>query len=462
MKATNAATLIYGDTGTGKTTLLATYFEWVWQRYGKKSRYYAGDLGGFGDKMQGLADAGIVEVCRFASIDPDATRGLPIGVCAKITQGYWPAEGQWDPESGLCEVGAELVAPATVFYSMKCKNGHVVKKANSPALLTATACPTCKVMTTKETCLSVDKETTINPGFEDVGCVGYDSLTSMGEWMMADLNFRAGNGTLGGMKGNINTVISAGLTFGTGGMAAVGFAQNRIPDCPRNAVNIPGLVVPPIFTALEKKAADSDSKLPVYGPQVPGSAKTSDVPSYFGNCWITTKVQEEGREIHRLYLQGYRSPQDQIPHLGKSRVSPGALPEYVEDEPDATVENGKSFSKFNLGYVFTLLEKATQEEHARILQKYPNAPGKKGAVTLGKNVDSRSVVEGSGETKEEKEEKVEEKASEGSDGEVSQGVANAVPSSVSTQPVGNVNVGPKIVKPPVIVRPRGVVPGPRK
>jgi hypothetical protein len=453
VKTTNAATLIYGDTGTGKTTLLATYFEWVWQKFKKKSRYYAGDLGGFGDKMQGLADAGIVEVCRFQSIDPDATRGLPIGVCAKITQGYWPVEDSWDAESGLCSPGAELIAPATVWFTMKCKQGHVVKKVNAQSLLTATACPVCKVMTTKETCLSIDKEILPNPGFEDIGCVGYDSLTSMGEWMMADLNFRAGNGTLGGMKGNINTVLSAGLTFGTGGMAAVGFAQNRIPDCPRNAVNIPGLVVPPIFTALEKKAADSDSKLPVYGPQVPGSAKTSDVPSYFGNCWIATKVQEEGREIHRLYLQGYRSANDQIPHLGKSRVSPGAIPEYVEDPVDANTENGKSFTTFNLGYVFTLLEKAAKEEHERIISKYPDAPGRKKGIELGKHVEVEKV---------EIVTKVEAGESNTSTPDVVANpvvVLHATPSTVVE--LVNVVGKPRIVKPPIIVRPRGVVPGPK-
>jgi hypothetical protein len=36
MKA-NSATLIYGDTGTGKTTLVATYAEYIWKTFKKNS-----------------------------------------------------------------------------------------------------------------------------------------------------------------------------------------------------------------------------------------------------------------------------------------------------------------------------------------------------------------------------------------------------------------------------------------
>lgn len=455
MLSANSATLVYGDTGTGKTTLMATYFEWVYSKYKKKSRYYSGDLGGFGDLMLGLQAAGIVEVCRFPSIDPDGTGGLPIGVCAKITQGWWPEEGAWDPETGLCQRGATLVAPAQTWWLMICKNGHVAKKAMTQTLLIATPCPTCKALTNKESCKEIKKEVIATAGFEDIGAVGYDSLTSMSEWCMTDLNYRAGQGTLGGMKGNINTIVSAGQTFGTGGMAAVGFAQNRVPDWPRNAVNIPGLVVPPIFTALEKKVTDSETKLPIYGPQVAGSAKTSEVPSYFGNCWPTAKVVgEDQKETHRLYLTGYRNPGDATPHAGKSRVSPGSLPEYLEDPPGATTENGKSFSLFNLGYVFDLLETAQKKEAERIKEKYKDAPGLKKGVVLKEKEDVNAPVE---------------------EVQSAPPVTTPVTPSVLPSPVvpsvafsGGITTGvPKvggarIVVPPVVIKNRGVIPLPKK
>ena len=444
MKA-NSATLIYGDTGTGKTTLVATYAEYIWKTFKKKFRYYAGDLGGFGDLMLGLQAAGIVEVCRFQSIDPDGTGQMPIGVCAKITQGWWPEEGSWDPESGLCVKGAKLVPPAQVWFSMLCKNGHVAKRAMTQTLLIATACPTCKTMTNKENCLEIKKETIVNPGFEDIGGVGYDSLTSMSEWCMTEMNYRAGQGTLGGMKGNINTIISDGQLFGTGGMAAVGFAQNRVADWPRNAVNIPGLVLPPIFTALEKKVTDSETKLPIYGPQVAGSAKTTEVPSYFGNCWPTAKVVgENGKEIHRLYLTSYRNVGDSTPHAGKSRVSPGSLPDYLEDPADATVDNGKSFTLFNLGYVFDLLDKAQKKEAERIKEKYKDAPGLKKAVELKERVEEEGVKETS----------------------VVGASTATVASASSPSPVPVVSATPvvvpgtRVVAPPVVVRPKGTVPLP--
>lgn len=472
MKATNSATLIYGDTGTGKTSLLATAAEYAWNKYKKKTRYYAGDLGGYGDGMLALQSAGIVEVWRFQSRDPDGTKGLAIGTCALATQGYWPKEGTWDPETGLSEVGGELVAPSSNWFVMYCKNGHVAKRVQAQTLLVPGPCPTCKAVASKESCGRVEKSVVINPDWAEVGAVVYDSLTAMGEWGMTEMNYRASQGTLGGIKGALSTVVSSGVSFGSAGMSAVGFMQGRVQDWPRNAVNIPGLVLPPIFTALEQKGTD-DSSIPLYGPNIPGKAKTADVSSWFGNTLGTVTVNEGGVNVHRLYLETYTTDKDAVPHRCKSRVSPGVLPAYLQDPEGATVENKQSFTVFSLGHFFSLLHSAQEEAEKVVREKYKDAPGMKGKVEIGKGVgkeeegvaveveEAVEVVEvvavaAKEEVKKEEVKEKKEKAVEVTTAVVKQATGEAVK-------VTPVHKPPTIVRPPVSItgtRPKGVIPRP--
>jgi len=369
---TNAATLLCGDTGTGKTTLIATYAEWVWAKFGKVTRYCSFDAGGFGDTVVALVNAGIIEVWRPRTRDPDGNLGLPTGTCALATQGHWPKH--LNLATGDCPPAVELVGPSTIWYTMLCPKGHKVKKVMSQNLLTPAPCPECKVLTNKGNA-GITKEVAYNPGFENVGAWAFDGLTSMSDWCKADVNARAAKDELGGLKGNINTVRSSGLAFGTSGMGGVGFVQDRAQDWVYNSINIRGRVAPPLFTSLELRATD-DNDLPIYGPKLIGKAKTSDVPSWVGNCLGTAIVTDPDtqKEKHRLYLQEYRTPGDPIPHLCKNRAA-ALLPEYLEDPPDASLESGTLFSVFNLGVFFDLLDGALKKAEARVKAKYPNAPG---------------------------------------------------------------------------------------
>lgn len=460
MRNTNSAVLIYGDSGTGKSSLLATAAEYAWSKWKKKTRYYAGDLGGYNDNMLALQNAGIVEVWRFQSRDPDGSKGLAIGTCALATQGYWPKEGTWDPVTGLSEPGGELVAPSAVWYTMRCKAGHVVKRAQSQTLLLPGSCPTCKVLTSKENCAGVEKEVVPSESWRDVGVVLYDSLTAMGDWGMTEMNYRAGQGSLGGLKGALSTIVSSGVTFGSAGMSAVGFMQGRVQDWPRNAVNIPGLVLPPIFTALEQKASD-DAGLPLYGPNIPGKAKTADVSSWFGNTLGTVTVVEGGKQVHRLYLETYTTDKDTIPHRCKSRVNPGVLPPYLQDPEDATTANGKSFSVFSLGNLFTLLAQAQEDAEKSVKEKYPDAPGMRKAVEIGKEAGKEVQSGSKGETVGSGEENTKTTETTTGNGGINTAISSAS-ATITTAPKPPVAVGPRVVTPPPSVgRPRGVVPGPR-
>lgn len=51
---------LYGQSGSGKTTQLGEYAKWTYQRTGKRTRYFAADMGGH-DSIDPLIDLGIIE-----------------------------------------------------------------------------------------------------------------------------------------------------------------------------------------------------------------------------------------------------------------------------------------------------------------------------------------------------------------------------------------------------------------
>lgn len=358
--AANAATLIVGDTGTGKTTLLATIAEYVWEKFGKVTRYYTSDPGGFGDIMVAAVRRGIVEVWRMRTRDPDGSRGLAIGTCSLATAGYWPTEVD-DGDTGDSPPGVELVAPSEVSFALVCSCGDTSRASSARAgLKTAKKCVKCEKMINEQTAVEVIKIVKPRAAFAHVGAIMFDGLSSMSDWAMEDLGARAGKNQLGGEGSSIATITSSGVTYGTPNRAAVGFAQNRAHEWPLNASNVRGLVVPPVFTALELRATD-EGNMPIYGPKIAGRAKTADIPSWFGNCLGAAIVEDGGKSVHRLYLKEYRDPGSTIPHLCKTRALGGTMPEYLQDG-DGEDPN----TQYHMGKFFELLEAAQSKADDRL------------------------------------------------------------------------------------------------
>lgn len=91
-----SSTLLYGDSGEGKTTQCGSWAQAVYEKTGKKIRYYTAEPGGV-ETIGHLIDAGIVESFDV-STRPNFTEAVE-----QASQGYWP--DHVDP--------AKLLAPST-------------------------------------------------------------------------------------------------------------------------------------------------------------------------------------------------------------------------------------------------------------------------------------------------------------------------------------------------------------
>jgi hypothetical protein len=377
----NSATLCMGATGSGKSALLGTLAEYVWETYQKVTRLNTSDGGGFPANIQALMRLGIMQVFRMRTRDlPDGS--LSFETCLRASQGWWPQ--RINPSTGECFPGEKMIPPITERYEMNCPNGHVVKVVPFQSLLTPALCPTCRVMTDRGS-MRVRKTSQTTKGFEAVGAVCFDGLSSMLSWMMSDMSQRSGRLELKGEEGAIGGKINSGeLKIGGSSRSHYGFAQSQAEAIVLNALSIPGLVVPPVFTALTMETMD-EGDLSIRGPKLAGKAKTDEAPAWFGDCLESMVVKNDKDErIYRLYLSEFVDDAG-VRHLVKNRAAPGTMPAVLEDPPlKPGQEASTAFTNFNLGVFYTLRDKARLATEAAMDQKYPNAPGlPEGIVEVG-------------------------------------------------------------------------------
>jgi len=382
----NSATLLMGVTGSGKSALLGTLAEYVWQQYRKVTRLYTSDGGGFPSNVQALMQKGIVQVFRMRTRDL-ADGSLSFETCLRSTQGWWPQ--RITPATGEVPPGVKMVPPITERYALTCPNGHLVKAVPFQSLLTPSMCPTCKLLTDKANG-SVTKTAQITPGFDTTGAVCYDGLTSMLSWMMSDMSQRSGRLELKGEEGAIGGKINSGdLKIGGSSRSHYGFAQSRAEEMVLNALGIPNLVVPPVFTALTMETMD-EGELSVRGPLLIGKAKTAEAGAWFGDCLeaMVLKTDKDER-MYRLCLSEFVDAAS-VRHLVKNRAAPGTMPAFLEDPPlKVGTEADTAFTNFNLGVFFTLRDRARVVTEAAMDEKYPDAPGlPEGIVEVGEGVAS--------------------------------------------------------------------------
>lgn len=378
LRILNSPTLIMGRTHAGKSSLLVTAAEYVWETYGKVTCWYLSDGGGLPFQVQSLVNLGIVWLWRMRS---RSAQGLAHETCQRAAEGYWPRE--IDPLTGEAAPNVELVAPMTTRIAMKCPNGHVVKVVALEAQLRSAAqCPTCKMQVTLQN-MTTEKTVTPTKGFEKVGARFYDGISSMMSWGMDDLSDRTGRQELTGEKSALGGVVHSGdVSFSGSNRAQFGFMQKRAETLVLASGGIQGMVIPPIWTALVQDGSD-EAGLRIAGPQIIGQARTAEAPQWFGDTIeaIIVNTADEKR-YRRMNLKSYVD-KDGMRHLCGVRSYPGLLPDFLEDE-DTGEANAPSFQNFSMGTFYRLRQQAREKTESLYREKYQDAPGLvAGTMTFG-------------------------------------------------------------------------------
>lgn len=353
----STAMLVLGISGSGKTSLLETFAMYLWETYGHVLLLYSWDGGAIPTGVQKRIHQGLI---RFWRARTRSAGGLAIETLALATKGYWPK--RINPMTGETDPAVDLVSPITTKYTMTCSKGHLIKVVPAASLIKPSTCPTCKVAIPVEQ-MTVREAVTRTKGFEQVGGVAYDGLTSMAQVVMDDMDRMRGQGQIGGEKSSFGGVVTSGSQkFGGNNRADVGFAQTRAQQFVANSLSIPFLDESPVFTGLSTEGSDKGG-LTIIGVDLPGQAALTQAPQWFGNIVEADSLaDDDGKSHHALHLRPFTDKEGRR-HLLKTSSSPQGVPLTLVDPPD---EAGRAFEQFNLGVVLRLLDedlrKAVEEE----------------------------------------------------------------------------------------------------
>jgi hypothetical protein len=363
------ATLLIGVPGSGKTSLLATLARYLWEAHDKKVLLlYSWDGGAIPTLVQKLVKQGLI---RFWRVRTRSAEGLGIENLYQATKGYWPSS--INAATGETSPGVRLVPPVTGAYYVRCRQGHLLATLPVRSQLAPTYCDQCRNMIQLGDQL-VEENVRQTEGFERVGGVAYDGLTSMTGEVLTFLDHERGEGRIGGEKASHGApIVSGDIRIGGNNRADIGLGQSRAKEFINNALSIPNLVEGPVFTALTMEASD-EGGLSIVGPKLPGRAATDEAPAWVGNCFEMGKTKSDNgqEDLFTLFLRPFTDPQGRR-HLLKTSASPTGLPDKLIDPV------GQPWTQANLGRVFTLLDEDLRKALAE--DDIPDAPGLAGTPT---------------------------------------------------------------------------------
>lgn len=335
--------LIYGPSGSYKSTAGAHFSHYIYEKTGKATLLFSQDGGGW-QPMQPEIDAGIIVPYRCTTENV-----LPI--IRKISQGYWPENPN--------EHQANLLNMKRVDWS---KFGGLI-------------------------------------------CEGLTSISQTMMRYLVNYNIKAGQepGTRFQQKILIDGQV---LTedFGSSSMGHYGFVQNAIYDLVTNMSGLPCQHV--LFTALESRTEDDDRST-IFGPQISGKKATALAPSWVGDClhaqdfavkqmvsvpdpqdpkkMIETEIV---KTVVRTYFTKHPDPTTGIMFPAKPRCTSEQIPALMKAYPggyyDATLKDGidkylSTVDGLNKAQTATL-----GEWRAKIDEKFKLQRGQTTSATVGK------------------------------------------------------------------------------
>jgi hypothetical protein len=250
---------IHADSGDGKTSLIGSFIQYVYETYGKKSRLVTADNY---DVLQPHIAAGILDVWEVALWDH------PFEVINYACRGYWPQDPA-DPTSKI------LPATAATYqtYKLQCFEG-----------------------------LS---------HFSDMLMKRLADVGGAGQYI--------GPGTrVNTAKGEADLISFKDGEYGVGGnsMTHYGLVQKEMRA---NVLATSALPIQCIWSAHTVKASE-DNK-PIYGPQLAGLKATAKVQSWFSSLLHCHKEFVKDQPVYKIYLKDHiDKASGPIPYKALQRV----------------------------------------------------------------------------------------------------------------------------------------------
>lgn len=283
--------LIYGDTGTFKTTAIAHLARYIAEKTGKVTLLFSADGGGWGPCQEEI-EAGMIRPYRCD------TAVIPLPILRKVSQGYWPVNAE---ETDISRVDFRPIP------------------------------------------------------WNEVGGIAVEGVTSIGTMLMrhvADKNLKTGEEGTNPFRmpimvdGQIREETFAGNSRGH-----YGFVQNQLYGLIMNFGSLP--VEYFLLTGHDKKTEDGDRQT-VGGVAAPGKAISALIPTWIGDCIHAQDYQVERKAtmaklggkageteevatmdtVCRYYFKKHRDPLTGIVYPAKPRVTHGAVAKLDKLYPD--------------------------------------------------------------------------------------------------------------------------------
>ena len=277
--------LLYGATGSTKTSNCGHFANYIYEQTGKITRYIMADPGGIRPieaKVRRLWDP---DLCAWETVNPNGIIDLldirwaeyPMSLAQRLSSGDWPESGSIEGSRTI--ITFDLVGE----HTWSEVGGYVIEGITtlSYAFL--------------ETLLRDGPKLSQQPSY---------TYTEQGPDGSPQL-FHGGN------------------------QSFYGLVQNRIAATVKAFSRLPTRV---LWTAHEAVAEDDTTRQTLVGPEVVGKKATSRVPSWVGDCLhlYTPPQRVAGIAKPRLYFMRHLDDTTTMPYPAKPRVPPELIPKLLE------------------------------------------------------------------------------------------------------------------------------------
>ena len=275
--------ILYGKSGSKKTSQLARLAMYYWNTYQLKTRLISSDGGGWAPfEDSGLIDEGIAKVFDISG------SANALATVKRLSQGYWPK---------------------------KLKNGDLYFASDDR----------CKIPdeVLKQSVYMVE-------GLTSIAALWKDHIANNAE----DTGFVLGQ--------QLN---EDGYRFGSLQIAHYGLMQTQMYNVfVGGFCKLPVKYV--WTTALVDMGEDTESKTNYYGPKSAGKASTFEIPSWFGECWHLDDAQikiKKGDEkvlttIPVAWMRNHKETNTGNSYLAKVRIWDQLIPEVEKKWPNGFIQ----------------------------------------------------------------------------------------------------------------------------